>query len=60
MNGNWFQTKFLVGLNSIVNSCFGTDYFDYLIDYICFVRNYVNFFGAIIVLCSLNYKVINF
>ena len=43
MNGNWYQTNILFCLNLIVNSCFYTDYFDYLIDYIYFVRNFVNF-----------------
>ena len=36
--------KILFCLNSIVNSYFDVDYFDYLIDYIYFVRNFVIFF----------------
>ena len=60
MNGNWFQTKILVGLKLILNNCFYTDFFDYLINYTCFVRNYVSFFDLVVVLCSLSYKVIEF
>ena len=43
-----------------MNSCFGIDYFDYLIDYIYFVRNFVNFFVLEIYLYNLSYMVIGF
>ena len=42
---NWHQTKNQVGWSLILNSYFDIDYFDYVIDYIFFVRNFVNFFG---------------
>ena len=58
MNGNWYQAIIQVGLNLILNSYFDTDYFDCLIDYICFVRNFVIFFGLVIVLGNSDYKVI--
>ena len=58
MNGNWYQTKIQVGLNLILNNYFDTDYVDCLIDYICFVRNFVNFFGLVIVVDNLDFKVI--
>ena len=60
MNGNWYQTNNLICLSLIVNNYFDTEYFDYLIDYICFVRNYVNFFGLVICLCSESCRVIGF
>ena len=50
--------KVRVGLNLILNSCFDIDYFGYVIDCICFVRNLVNFFGMVIVLYNLYYRVI--
>ena len=59
-NGNWYQTKILFCLSLIVNSCFYADYFDYLIDYIYFVRNFVNFFVLVIYLYNLSNKVIGF
>ena len=47
-----------VGLNLILHSYFDIDFFDNLIDYICFVRNLVIFFDMVIILDSLDYKVI--
>ena len=47
-----------VGLNLILNSYFDIEYFDYLIDYIFFVRNFVIFFDMVIILDNLDYKVI--
>ena len=52
--------KNLFCLNSIVNSYFDVDYFDYLIDYIYFVRNFANFFVLVIYLYNLKYKMIRF
>ena len=60
MNGNWYQTNKLVYLSLIVNNNFDIEYFDCVIDYICFVRNYVNSFGLVIYLCSWIYKVFVF
>ena len=50
--------KFQVGLNLILNSYFDIDYFDYVIAYICFVRNSVIFFGMVIVLYNSYYGMI--
>ena len=46
--------KFQVGLNLILNCYFDIDYFDY----ICFVRNFVIFFGMVIVLYNSYYGMI--
>ena len=54
------QKQILICLSSIVNSYFDFDYFDYLIDYIYFVRNFVNFFVLEIYLYNLSYMVIGF
>ena len=60
MNGNWYQTNNLVYLSLVVNNYFDIEYFDCVIDYICFVRNYVNSLGLVFYLCSWSYKVIDF
>ena len=60
LNGNWLQEQILFCLNSIVNSYFDFDNLDYLIDYINFVRNFVNFFVPEIYLYNLSYMVIDF
>ena len=52
--------KVLLCSNSIVISYFDTDYFDYLLDYIYFMRSFVNFFVLVICLYNLSYKVIGF
>ena len=41
-----------------MNSYFDVEYFNYVIDDTYFVRNSVNFFGMVIVLYKLYYKVI--
>ena len=56
MNGNWYQTKIQVELSLILNSYFDTDNFDCLIDYICFVRNSVDFCGLMIVVDNSGYN----
>ena len=45
-------------MSLILNSYFDIDYCDYLIDYICFVRNFVNFFDLVIFLDFSYYGVI--
>ena len=59
MKGNWYQ-KNLFCLNLIVNGYFYTDYFGYLIDYIYFLENFVNFFVLVIYLYNKDYRVIDF
>ena len=45
LSGSWMLKQIVLSLNLIVGS-----YFDYLIDYIYFVRNFVNFFVRVIYL----------
>ena len=52
------MTKFWDDLNLILNSYFDFDSFDYVIDNIYFVKNFENFFGLVIVLYDLYYRVI--
>ena len=54
------QKQIVFCLNSIVNSYFYLDYFDYLIDYNYFVKNFMNFFVLEIYLYNLSYMVIDF
>ena len=54
------QMHFLFNFNPIVNSYLDFDYFDYLIENIYFVRNFVNFFVLEIYLQNLSYRVIGF
>ena len=55
--GNWIQKQIVLYWNLIVNSYFG--YFDYSIDYIYFVRNFVYFIVRVIYLYNLSYTVID-
>ena len=54
------QKQILLCLNLIVNSYFYFGYFGYSIDYIYFVRNFVNFFVRAIYLYNWSYMLIDF
>ena len=45
-------------MNLILNSFFDIDYFDYVINYTCFVRYFLRNFGMVIFLYNLYYRVI--
>ena len=54
------QKQIVLSLNSIVNSYFDFGCFDYLILYIYFVRNFVNFLVLEIYFYNLSYMVVDF